>query len=238
MRIQVLQHTSFEGPANIELWARAKGHTIARSYLFDEPPKFPQLANFDALVVMGGPMSANDEKTFPWLTAEKKLIESAITAKKKVLGVCLGAQLVAQALGASVVPHKYKEIGWFPIETTNGKAPFSDVIPSPLLVFHWHGETFNLPKGAKAIARSPVCENQAFLWEDNVLGIQFHLEVQPEHVRDFVAHCRKELTEGGPFVQRAETILAESGKALALGPVLEKVLDSFFKGAEPEPQEA
>ncbi|PWU00224.1 MAG: amidotransferase [Candidatus Melainabacteria bacterium] len=232
IKVQVLQHVSFEAPFNIETWAREKGFKVAKTYLFDEPLRLPQVNNFDYLVIMGGPMGANDDKKFPWLTQEKKLIEGAIAAQKKVLGVCLGAQLVAQALGASVSTSPHKEIGWFPIESVNGGTTLNGLIPSPLLVLHWHADSFELPQGAKRLARSSVCENQAFIWSERVLGLQFHLEVQPEHVRDFVAHCRKELTEGGPFVQRAESILAESGKALAMRPVLDKVLDSFFTPAK------
>jgi len=229
MRIQVLQHIPFEGPANIELWAKDKGYTLARSYLFDEPIKLPALDSFDFLVVMGGTMGVNDEQQFPWLADEKKLIGDAISSKKKVLGVCLGAQLVASALGARVFANKYKEIGWYPVEAVAGKSPFGNDIPSPLLAFHWHGDAFDLPDGSELLMRSPVCENQAFVWSNNVLGLLFHLEVQPENVRDFVAHLRKELSEGGPFVQRAESILAESGKALSLRPVLERLLDSFVR---------
>lgn len=228
IRVQVLQHVSFEAPYNIEVWAKEKGYALSKTYLFDEPPRLPQASSFDYLVIMGGPMGANEEKKFPWLTAEKKLIEAAIAAKKKVLGVCLGSQLIAQVLGANVTAHRYKEIGWFPIESVNGGTPLNGTMPSPLLVLHWHSDTFELPQGAKLLARSSVCENQAFIWSERVLGLQFHLEVQPENVRDIVAHCRKELTEGGPFVQRAESILAESSKALSLKPVLYKVLDSFF----------
>lgn len=228
IKVQVLQHVSFEGPFNIEAWAKDKGYRVSKTYMFDEPLRLPQVNNFDYLVVMGGPMGANDEKNFPWLIQEKKLIEGAIAAQKKVLGVCLGAQLVAQALGATVSPNPHKEIGWFPIESVNAAGPLNGLIPSPLLVLHWHSDSFELPQGAKRLARSSVCENQAFIWSERVLGLQFHLEVQPENVRDFVAHCRKELTEGGPFVQRAESILAESGKALALRPILDKILDAFF----------
>jgi GMP synthase (glutamine-hydrolysing) len=228
MRIHVLQHAAFESPANIEVWAREKGFTVTKTFFFDEPVKVPTIDSFDFLVVMGGPMGVNDDQKFPWLKVERKLIEDALSSKKKILGVSLGAQLVAQALGAQVFANKHKEIGWYPVEAVSGTGLFKDEIPSPLLVFHWHGDTFSLPSGAEHFMRSPLCENQAFIWSDNVLALQFHLEVQPENVRDFVAHCRKELSEGGPFVQRAESILAESGKALALRPVMERVLESFL----------
>jgi GMP synthase-like glutamine amidotransferase len=230
MKVHVLQHASFEGPANIEAWARQRGFTLSKTFLFDQGFKLPAVNSFDLLVIMGGPMGVNEEQKFPWLKAEKKLIAETIAAKKKIVGICLGAQLVAQALGANVFPQKHKEIGWFPVETLNAVPPISEAIPSPHLVFHWHGDTFDLPPGAHRFARSPVCENQAFLWSDLVLGLQFHLEVQPDNVRDFVVHGRKELVEGGPFVQRAETIIAESSKALSLRPVLDRILDSFVNG--------
>jgi GMP synthase-like glutamine amidotransferase len=228
MKIHILEHAPFEKGANIETWAKEKSFSTSHTYLLDEQIRLPSLDNFDALVIMGGPMGVSDENRYPWLIAEKKLIESAITAKKKVLGVCLGAQLIASVLGAKVYANKYKEIGWYPVEIISDKAPFAETFPNPLLAFHWHGDTFDLPNGAKHIWRSPVCQNQAFLWSDNVLALQFHIEVQPENVRDFVTHMRKELSEGGPFVQRAESILADSGKALALRPVLDIVLDAFL----------
>ena len=229
MRVQVLQHVPFEGPANIEVWARQSGFTVAKLCLFDEPVNVPAVHSFDLLVVMGGPMGVYDDQKFPWLKTEKKLIEQALVANKKVIGVCLGAQLIANVLGAPVFAHKYKEIGWYPVETIKGSGLLGSTIPSPLLAFHWHADTFELPNGAQLLVRSTVCENQAFVWSNNVLALQFHLEVQPENVREFVTHGRKELTDGGPFVQRAESILAESSKALSLRPVLDKLLDSFVK---------
>jgi GMP synthase-like glutamine amidotransferase len=230
MKVHVLQHATFEGPANIEAWARQRGFSLSKTCFFDESAKVPSINAFDFLVIMGGPMGVNDEQKFPWLKAEKKLILEALSAKKKILGICLGAQLVAQALGANVFPQKHKEIGWYPVETLNAVPPVSEAIPSPHLVFHWHGDSFDLPAGAHRFVRSPVCENQAFLWSNLVLALQFHLEVQPDNVRDFVTHGRKELGDGGPFVQRAESIIAESGKALSLRPVLDRVLDSFVNG--------
>src|SRR5690606_32591469 len=114
----------------------------------------------------------------PWMKEEKKLIEKAILKGKRVIGICLGAQLIADVLGARVFPNKEKEIGWFPIELTEEgqKSPFFAGFNKTETVFHWHGDTFEIPKGAEHIASSKVCENQAFLFDHKVLGLQFHLE--------------------------------------------------------------
>ena len=135
---------------------------------------------------MGGPMSVNDN--LPFLEAELRLIERAVAAGKPVLGVCLGAQLIARALGARVYRNEAKEIGWFPVYWTGecaGDGLFGG-LSEPETVFHWHGETFDLPEGARGLARSDVCRNQAFRFGRNVYGIQFHLEVTPEMIADWV----------------------------------------------------
>jgi len=114
MRAHYLQHVPFEGLASIGRWLDAAGYEISATRLFD-PEKLPSLDNIDLLVIMGGPMSVNDEKAFPWLAAEKQFVRDAIDSGKAVLGICLGAQLIASALGARVYPNAVKEIGWFPI---------------------------------------------------------------------------------------------------------------------------
>src|SRR5438270_2826 len=117
MRIVVFQHVSFEGPANILEWAKAKKAQIQTIKVHQEDTIWPKMEDFDFLIVMGGPMSANDEAKFPWLIKEKKFIAEAIAQNKKLLGICLGAQLVANVLGAKVYKNPYREVGWFPLET-------------------------------------------------------------------------------------------------------------------------
>ncbi|MEO6837664.1 MAG: type 1 glutamine amidotransferase, partial [Ginsengibacter sp.] len=176
LRVHYFQHISFEGLGNIEAWCHENRHTLT-STKFYENPTLPALAEIDWLIIMGGPMGIHDEKKYSWLVNEKKFIKEAIAARKTIIGICLGSQLLAEISGAKVYANQYKEIGWFPVHLTeeaiNNKL-FSG-INSPIHVFHWHGDTFNLPKNAMHLAESEACKNQAFLYNGNVLGIQFHL---------------------------------------------------------------
>ena len=178
--------------------------TVTR--LFEEPA-LPDPADIDLLVIMGGPMSVNDESDHPWLAAEKQFIRKAIENDKAVIGICLGAQLIAGAMGAAVYPNKEKEIGWFAVTgTQSDNAEELFTFPQELLVFHWHGETFDLPDGAIRIARSDACRNQAFQLGSRVIGMQFHLETTPDAARDIVHHCRDEL-QPSRYVQSEAEIL-------------------------------
>ena len=212
MRYHCLQHVSFETPGLLIDLIREKGHSLRTTALYLEEP-LPSVADFDALIIMGGPMSIHDEDVYPWLRAEKELIAAAIREGKKVLGICLGAQLIAAVLGARVFPTPQKEIGFWPVQWTEAAAsPRGKEAGAPggSLFFHWHGETFDLPVGAVLLASSPACVNQAFRLGDKVLGIQFHPEVTPEIIRGMVEYEGWELEEeaGAPFVQGATQILA------------------------------
>jgi len=159
---------------------------------------------------MGGPMNIYEEDIYPWLAAEKKFIDQTMNMGGRVLGICLGAQLLADVLGARVYKGKYKEIGWFPVETTaaaTASSVFSD-FPESIMAFHWHGDTFDIPRGAQHIARSAACENQAFIYDERVVGLQFHLETTPESAGQLLANCGNELVSG-PYIQDAETMLAD-----------------------------
>ncbi|MDM7986364.1 MAG: type 1 glutamine amidotransferase [Smithella sp.] len=206
MRAHYLQHVPFEGLGSIESWLKKSGYEITSTKLFDGPD-FPDLRKIDFLIVMGGPMSVNDEDKLPWLAAEKKFIWDTIAKNKPVLGICLGAQLIANVLGASVYPNKAKEIGWFPIHgiVTNDKSIFE--MPASLKVFQWHGETFDLPAGAVRLAKSDVCENQAFQVGTSVIGLQFHLETTPEAARALVSNCGDDLVEV-PYIQTDREIMS------------------------------
>ena len=154
-------------------------------------------------------MSVNDEAEFPWLVAEKRFIGKVIHTGKPVLGICLGAQLIAAAMGAKIYKNNVKEIGWFPIKSSSEEDKEKFVFPGSVEVFHWHGETFDLPVGAICLASSEGCKNQAFQIGNSVIGLQFHLETTPKSAEDIVAHCRNELI-GGQYIQTAEEILTAS----------------------------
>lgn len=215
MRIHILQHVPFEGPAAIGDWAARQGHALTTTPFF-EHRRLPDVGTFDWLVIMGGPMGVRDEADYPWMADEKKLIRQAVGGGKTVIGVCLGAQLIADVLGARVYRNAHREIGWFPIEPTDqGRAsgPFAS-LPSRLEVFHWHGDTFDLPAGAIHLAASEGCAHQAFLYEGRVLGLQCHLESTPASVADIVANCADEIIPGR-YVQTAEQMLTAPQESYA-----------------------
>jgi GMP synthase (glutamine-hydrolysing) len=209
MRLHYFQHVPFEGLGCIEGWAKSERHALSLTRFFKNEP-LPQLGEIDWLIVMGGPMGACDEDKYPWLAAEKLFIAKVIVAGKVVLGICLGAQLIADVLGARVYPNKFKEIGWFPIELTKEARCSSlfDFLPGQQMVFHWHGDTFDLPDGAVHIAKSDACKNQAFVYRDKVIGLQFHLELTAENVKDLLGNCSADLVEG-QFIQSPGKMLQQ-----------------------------
>jgi GMP synthase-like glutamine amidotransferase len=156
---------------------------------------------------MGGPMSVNDGDQFPWLLPEMDFIRSVIHNGTPVLGICLGAQLIAAAMGSEVYKNRVKEIGWFPVEGLCSTDGPHFCLPPSLQVFHWHGETFDLPAGATHLASSEGCDNQAFQLGRSVIGLQFHLETTPESAQEIVSNCRDQLVPA-QFVQTEEEILS------------------------------
>lgn len=205
MRAHYLQHVPFEGLGSIKPWLREAGYTITNTRFFDAPD-LPDAWEIDLLVVMGGPMSVNDEDELPWLVQEKRFIRAIIEKGKPVLGICLGAQLIASSMGARVYRNTVKEIGWFPVQGIPSAAPNFRFPPS-MRVFHWHGETFDRPTGATLLAKSEGCQHQAFQIGRSVIGLQFHLETTPESARAIVSNCRDELVRS-QFVQTEEEILS------------------------------
>jgi len=210
MKVHVLQHVQFEDLGCIRPWLEIRGAQIGYTRFF-QGDTLPASNGIDLIIAMGGPMSVNDERDLPWLKQEKQFIQDAIAKGVSVLGVCLGAQLIASALGALVHRNPIKEIGWFPIQAV---PTVESVFRFPLecVVFHWHGETFNLPKGAVRLAASAGCEMQAFQLMNNVIGLQFHLEATPQSVIAILENCRDELI-AGPFVQRETDLLSVSPNA-------------------------
>jgi len=196
--IHYLQHVPFEPLGSIEPWAKRNGHDVIGTHVY-AGDVFPEQDTFDALMVMGGPMSVNDEDRHPWLRDEKVFIEKTLSEGKHVLGFCLGGQLIANAVGAKVAPTKHREIGWFPVQRT-ATAP-DGLFPEEALMFHWHGERFDLPSGALHLASSERCDNQAFLLGPKVLAMQFHMEFTPEIVAGLAERLQDEVIEGGPYVQ-------------------------------------
>jgi GMP synthase-like glutamine amidotransferase len=208
MHVHFIQHVPFETPGYLLEWAQAYDHRTSFTRLY-ETTTFPSLADIDLLVIMGGPMGVYEEDKYDWLKPEKEFIFSAIRADKKVLGICLGAQLIASVLGANVYPNDQKEIGWWPVKKveTGDQHIFSAILPEEFVVFHWHGDTFDLPSEAIHLLRSDLCVNQAFLYRDQVLGLQFHPEAIPDLIDAMLEHGEAELVEA-PGIQQADFIHA------------------------------
>lgn len=228
MRFHILQHISFESAAGILRWIVGQGYEVKKT-LLSASSILPQLEEFDALIVMGGPMGAYQETEYPHLVAEKALIRAAIENGKHVLGVCLGAQLMASAMGANVYPGEQKEIGWFPIrlEPAALAHPIFQGMPEEFSVLHWHGDTFDIPSDGCKLARSTLTPNQAFMLGDRALALQFHLEMGLEDARLMVAECSKELVPA-TFVQSGDQILREADLFKQSEDFLARLLKNFF----------
>ena len=193
MHIHVIQHVPFEGVGCMESWFSSKEAKVTYTKFY-ESFQLPNIDAIDLLIIMGGPMNVTDDASYPWLLEEKVFIRKVILTKVPVLGICLGAQLIANALGSRIFTNKYKEIGWFPIELVNencGLLPFPKRFPA----FHWHEDTFDLPKGATCLMRSEGCENQGFIIGENVIGLQFHLETTPEEVELMLENCKNDIID-------------------------------------------
>ncbi|KAA2240163.1 amidotransferase [Chitinophaga agrisoli] len=228
LRIHYLEHVPFEGLGCIADWAAENGHTVTVT-TFHDLVVLPDLDTIDWLIVMGGPMGVYETARYPWMAVELVYIEEAIRRQKKVLGICLGAQLIACALGARVYPHTQKEIGWFPVQfTTEGAAAsLAKVFPAELPVFHWHGDTFDLPAQATSFAATGVCANQGYIYGGHVIGLQFHLEVRKADVLGMVHHGDDELAPA-PYVQSAETIAAQSDLATEANKAMYRLLTAMY----------
>ncbi len=228
MECHYLQHVRFETPGAILDWAKARGFAITgtRWFLDERPPVDPP----DLLIVMGGPMGVYDEEQYPWLAEEKLYLRKALERGSKIVGICLGAQLLAEVLEAAVTKNPHREIGWWPIKLTPEALghPLWEGFPPEFIVFHWHGDTFEIPKGALHLASSEACTNQAFLYQDQALALQFHMEVTPEGVAALLENSKEDL-EPGPFVQEESEILGDHELYQQNHRYLFELLDHFVR---------
>ena len=197
MKIHYLQHVPFEDAANIGHWAKENGYSITNTKLYENQP-LPEIDDIDILAIMGGPMNIYQYRDYPWLKDEKLFIEKAINKQVKVIGVCLGAQLIADVLGAKVFQNPYVEIGWHDVvldKSSSSSNHFRD-FPKTFTAFHWHGDTFEIPMGAVNLASSEACANQVFGYDNNVIGLQFHIEYSKESIEKMLDNCSDEIVEG------------------------------------------
>lgn len=207
IRIHVLQHVAVEGPGVLTQWFEHNNCPVSYTRFYEPGAELPELDTFDRLVIMGGPMSVGDEADYPWLKAEKQFIRAAVDAGKSVLGICLGSQLLAAALGQRVYANSQAEIGWFPVYKTPAGAQ-SDLLhqfADETMVFHWHGDTFDVPPQAKRLFYSQATPNQSFTIGKRVLALQFHLEVDETALEAMLHEFSHHLLKA-PFVQSASEI--------------------------------
>ena len=224
-KLHYFQHVPFESLGIIEEWAVDRGFTIS-STRFHQEDAITIPNDADWLVVMGGSMGANDHDVYPWLKEEKKAIAQAVKDGKVVLGICLGAQLIAEVLGAGIRSNAYKEIGWFPVylESDSLDHPLAGIFPSQWDAFHWHGDTFDIPDGARLLASSTACRNQGFVYGDRVVALQFHMEVTRSGAAALVQNCAGDLRED-EYVATPELILAPEAPFEVSHQVMSKLLD-------------
>ncbi|MGJ7029956.1 type 1 glutamine amidotransferase [Niabella hirudinis] len=209
MKVHYLQHVPFEGPGYIESWMQEQHHELSVTRFYDAAYQLPAIDAIDGLIIMGGPMGVYDEARYPWLAEEKKFIKACILSGKKLLGICLGAQLIASCLGAKVAGATYKEIGWFPVQPAIGsqRLPWFDALfKNNPVVFHWHGDRFDIPADSLNLLISAANSNQAFCYGATVIGLQFHLEITASSMNQMLTHGAADL-ESALHVQSEQTIM-------------------------------
>jgi len=206
--VLVFQHIGCETPGVFLDLLREQGRPVETVRLYEGDPVSDDLTRFSGLLVMGGPMSVNDEADYPWLKTEDQLLKGALALDFPTLGVCLGSQLIAKAAGGTVRRGVRKEIGWYPVRLT--AAARHDRLfresPETIEVFQWHGEYFDTPPGAVNLASSDLYSCQAFSIGQNVYGLLFHLEVTGQMVKEWVGTFKEEL-DGVKRYIRPEAIL-------------------------------
>ncbi len=222
LRVHWLQHAPHEDSGCIASWLRGQpGLRATRTRLY-AGERLPAAREFDWLIVLGGPMNTHEHQRYPWLVAEKSLINDACV-NKKVLGICLGGQLLADVLGGKVTRNNEQEIGWFDV-SLNSEARRCDVFskfPDRFEAFHWHGDTFAIPPGARSLMKSDACVNQAFQKNQRIVGMQFHLEVRASDARRWL---KLETPRPAAYVQTARHILGRPARFAANNRLMRQVL--------------
>jgi GMP synthase (glutamine-hydrolysing) len=209
-KLLVLQHVAHELLGTLNPLLKRSGFRIRYVNFARHPDAQPSLDGYDGLIILGGPMSANDSGRLGYLSVEMKLIEEALIREMPVLGICLGAQLIAKTLGAAIYPNREKEIGWYDVSPTDaaGCDPLLTELQATEKLFQWHGETFDIPKSTCHLAFSPRCANQAFRYGSKVYGFQFHLEVDEAMIHRWlrVTENRKEIAalRGGDYLEHIQ----------------------------------
>lgn len=229
MHLHCFQHNHFEDLGYIGDWAKSNKITTSVTR-FDLKPELPSLKNIDWLVIMGGAMGVNDSDQYPWIPKEIEFIRDAIHSGKIVIGICLGSQMIANALGARVYKNSEPEIGFWPI-TFSQEAQQDNVFrhfPARLDVMHFHFDTFTLPEGAVIMAKSSVTPVQAFRYGMNVFALQFHSELTESNLPDFISELKPEIIAGSQ-VQNPDEMLKKINYCSFNNEIFSKVLDEILQ---------
>lgn len=228
MRIHSLQHVPFEDIGSLTQDVIAKGHSLTTTHWY-KGDSAPALDSVDVLIVMGGPMGVYDDDIYPWLAEEKVLIAAAIAAGKKIMGICLGAQLIACVLGAKVTRNAHREIGWFPLQIAAEASnhPIAKLLAECNQVFHWHGDTFEIPAQAQLLASSQACAHQAYVIDNQVYAFQFHLETTETSATALIENCSEDL-DNSAYVQNANEILQDKTKFVAINKAMSAIFNQLL----------
>ena len=228
--ILIFKHVPFEGPGTLIEPLKALGIKYREVNLYEGgAPK--NLEGCGGLIIMGGPMNVYEEDEFPFLKDEDRLIKEALAMRLPMIGVCLGAQLMAKAAGAKVTKGVKKEIGWYPLRLTEeAKADLTfNALPKDMEVFQWHGDTFDIPKGAVRLASSDLFPNQAFRVGDNAYALQFHIEVTSDIIKSWIDINEEELEGVNDYIDSKKILPETKEKIDALGRLAKNVYDQLFK---------
>lgn len=227
MRVHCLQHADVVGPGPVAAFVEQGGHSFACSRLYADEP-LPASDDFEMLIVLGGPMNIYEHERHPWLVPEKALIGQAVADGRRVLGLCLGAQLIADVLGGPVTRSAEYEIGWHEIEINDAgrRSRFFEGFAPRITPFLWHGDTFAIPPGAVNLMSSAACENQAFAYGETVAGVQFHPETTPDYVQGWIDHG---MPPSAPYVQSPDQIFARPERFADNTRLLEQLLANFLR---------
>ena len=227
--IAIIQHVPYETPGLILDWLNDNNvaYKLVDVYKGDS---LPALKTISGLILMGGSMNVHEENLYPWLAAEKEIIRRCIIHRKKVFGICLGAQLIADSLGAKVKRNAALEIGWYPVTIRENQLPgyLKKAFPEEFMTFHWHGDTFELPEGCKHIAGSEACPNQGFSVGKHVLALQFHPEITEQGIEELILNDTDDLFSESVFVQSVEEIRSGKTNIDTNKTILFNLLKSFF----------